>query len=191
MMTTAGMPNSYYTNARSQISTSTLADALAVELRLSTVWAENNTLMLKFAMENLAVKEWTVAMRDPAVMRVSPELFTKQWIRRNGPAAGDVSSSLDVPQPKQKPISKEIRGKVRRGGRRVNARCALIKTFAGGSAGGAAVGAALSSPGGAAVQEVALGSAGGTAVEAARNAVAKNPAQSGAENASDNPAVVV
>ena len=98
-------------------------------------------------------------------------------------AESQASSSLVIPQPKQRSVSKKTRGKLRRGGRRVKERRAFLEAVAGGvseTAGDAAVEAALGSARGAAVEaalrsagdaavEAALGSAGDAAVEAALN----------------------
>jgi hypothetical protein len=84
-------------------------------------------------------------------------------------AESQASSSLVIPQPKQRSVSKKTRGKLRRGGRRVKERRAFLEAVAGGvseTAGDAAVEAALGSARGAAV-EAALRSAGDAAVEAA------------------------
>ena len=84
-------------------------------------------------------------------------------------AESQASSSLVIPQPKQRSVSKKTRGKLRRGGRRVKERRAFLEAVAGGvseTAGDAAVEAALGSARGAAV-EAALRSAGDATVEAA------------------------
>jgi len=194
MMATSGMPDYRYCGCRSttpRISTCTLAHALAVELRVSTVWARDNTSILDVAMKNCAAKEWVVAMKDLAIKRESQELFTEQWIRRKGPAAGDVSDggvcemiraavaarskavhqpvanlapASGVPKPKRRAAPK----RVRRGGHRVKERRAFLEAIAAGvrgTTGDAAVEAALGSAGGAAGEQAALNSVGGAAAE--------------------------